>query len=137
MTGAERGFLLLCCHLGDPERRPLTPAQFRKLARRVRDSEKPTADRELEVRDLTAIGYGPGDAARILGLLSDEELLDRYLRRAAKFGCIPLTRLTPAYPRRLLEALGDDAPGCIWARGDLSLLERPGVARSVHHCREG
>ena len=128
MTGAERGFLLLCCHLGDPERRPLTPAQFRKLARRVRDSEKPTADRELEVRDLTAIGYGTEDAERILGLLSDEELLDRYLRRAAKFGCIPLTRLTPGYPRRLLEALGDDAPGCIWARGDLSLLERPGVA---------
>ena len=128
MTGAERGFLLLCCHLGDPERRPLTPAQFRKLARRVRDSEKPTVDRELEVGDLTAIGYGPEDAARIFRLLSDEDLLDRYLHRAAKFGCIPLTRLTPAYPRRLLEALGDDAPGCIWARGDLSLLERPGVA---------
>lgn len=128
MTGAERGFLLLCCHLGDPERRPLTPAQFRKLARRVRDSEKPTADRELEVRDLTAIGYGTEDAERILRLLSDEELLDQYLRKAAKFGCIPLTRLTPGYPRRLLEALGDDAPGCIWARGDLSLLERPGVA---------
>lgn len=128
MTGAERGFLLLCCHLGDPERRPLTPAQFRKLARRVRDSEKPSGDRELEAGDLTAIGYGPEDAARILRLLSEEELLDRYLSRAAKFGCIPLTRLTPAYPRRLLEALGDDAPGCIWARGDLSLLERPGVA---------
>lgn len=128
MTGAERGFLLLCCHLGDPERRPLTPAQFRKLARRVRDSEKPTVDRELEVRDLTAIGYGPEDAARIFSLLSDEELLDQYLRKAAKFGCIPLTRLTPGYPRLLLEALGDNAPGCIWARGDLSLLERPGVA---------
>ena len=128
MTGAERGFLLLCCHLGDPERRPLTPAQFRKLARRVRDSEKPSGDRELEARDLTAIGYGPEDATRILRLLSDEELLDRYLHKAAKFGCIPLTRLTPGYPRRLLEALGDDAPGCIWARGDLSLLERPGVA---------
>ena len=128
MTGAERGFLLLCCHLGDPERRPLSPAQFRKLARRVRDSEKPSGDRELELRDLTAIGYGPEDASRILGLLSDEELLDRYLRRAAKFGCIPLTRLTPGYPRRLLEAMGDDAPGCIWVRGDLSLLERPGVA---------
>ena len=128
MTGAERGFLLLCCPLGDPERRSLTPAQFRKLARRVRDAKKPAVDRELEVGDLTAIGYGPGDAERILRLLSDEELLDQYLRKAAKFGCIPLTRLTPAYPRRLLEALGDDAPGCIWARGDLSLLERPGVA---------
>ena len=27
MTGAERGFLLLCCHLGDPQRRPLSVAR--------------------------------------------------------------------------------------------------------------
>ena len=128
MTGAERGFLLLCCHLGNPERRPLSPAQLRKLARRVRDAEKPTGDRELEVRDLRALGYGEADAARIVSLLSEEALLDRYLARAAKFGCVPLTLLTPGYPRRILDALGDDAPGCIWARGDLSLLQRPGVA---------
>ena len=128
MTGAERGFLLLCCHLGNPQRRPLSPAQLRKLARRVRDAEKPTGDRELEVRDLRALGYGEADAARIVSLLSEEALLDRYLSRAAKFGCVPLTRLTPGYPRRILDALGDDAPGCIWARGDLSLLQQPGVA---------
>ena len=41
---------------------------------------------------------------------------------------MPLTRLTPGYPRRILNALGDDAPGCLWARGDLSLLENPGIA---------
>ena len=128
MTGAERGFLLLCCHLGNPDRKPLTPAQFRKLARRVRDAEKSAEDRELEARDLTALGYGAADAERIVGLLGEEELLERYLSKAARFGCVPLTRLTAGYPRRVLEALGDDAPGCIWARGDLSILERPGVA---------
>ena len=128
MTGAERGFLLLCCHLGDPQRRPLTVAQFRKLARLVRAGEKSPDDRDLEPGDLVALGYGEADARRIMSLLSEEALLDRYLSRAAKFGCVPLTRLTPGYPRRILDALGDDAPGCIWARGDLSLLEQPGVA---------
>lgn len=128
MTGAERGFLLLCCHLGDPERRPLTVAQFRKLARRVRGSEKAPGDRELQLSDLTALGFSRDEGQRILQLLEEEALLDRYLRKAAKSGCIPLTRLTPGYPRRILDALGDDAPGCLWARGDLSLLECPGIA---------
>ena len=128
MTGAERGFLLLCCHLGNPERKPLTVAQFRKLARRVRESEKAPGDRELELSDLTALGYAAEDGKRILKLLDEEALLDRYLAKADRYGCVPLTRLTPGYPRRILEALGDDAPGCIWARGDLSLLARPGIA---------
>ena len=128
MTGAEQGFLLLCCHLGNPERKPLTVAQFRKLARRVRSGEKAPDDRELEASDLTGLGYGAEEAQRILELLAEDALLERYLARAAKYGCVPLTRLTPGYPRRLLDALGDDAPGCIWARGDLRLLERSGIA---------
>ena len=128
MTGAERGFALLCCHLGDPERRPLTVAQFRKLSRRVRLAEKSPDDRELEVQDLTALGYGTVEAERILSLFAGEELLDRYLKKAEKFGCVPLTPLSPGYPRRLWEALGDEAPACLWARGDLSLLEKPGIA---------
>lgn len=128
MTGAEKGYLLLCCHLGNPERRPLTPAQLRKLARRVRDGARSGEDRDLEVRDLAAMGYGPEEAERIVGLLDEEELLERYLAKAAKFGCVPLTRLTNGYPRRIIEALGDDAPGCLWARGDLSILGRPGIA---------
>ena len=128
MTGSERGFLLLCSHLGNPGRRPLTVAQFRKLSRRVRDAEKAPGDRELEISDLTALGYGRQEAAHIIDLFSEEALLDRYLAKAAKYGCIPLTPLTVGYPRRLWEALGDDAPACIWARGDLTILDRPGIA---------
>ena len=128
MTGAERGFLLLCCHLGNPERRPLTVAQFRKLSRRVRDAEKAPEDRELALSDLTRLGYARAEAEQILTLFSEEDLLDRYLHKAERTGCIPLTPLSPGYPRRLWEALGDDAPACIWARGDLSLLQKVGIA---------
>ena len=128
MTGAERGFLLLCCHLGNPERRPLTVAQFRKLSRRVREAEKAPGDRELALSDLTRLGYGKPEAEQILSLFSEEDLLDRYLRKAEKAGCIPLTPLSPGYPRRLWEALGDDAPACLWARGDLTLLLKAGIA---------
>ena len=128
MTGAERGFALLCCHLGDSERRPLTVAQFRKLSRRVRNAEKAPDDRELEAGDLIQLGYSRADADHILSLFAEEERLDRYLKRAEKFGCVPLTPLSPGYPRRLWEALGDEAPACLWARGDLSLLNKTGIA---------
>ena len=128
MTGAERGFLLLCCHLGDPQRRPLTVAQFRKLARLVRAGEKSPDDRDLEPGDLMALGYGKDESRRIVELFAGEALLDRYLQKARRAGCVPLTWLTPGYPQRLLEALGDDAPACLWARGDLSILDRDGIA---------
>ena len=128
MTGAERGFLLLCCRLGCQDRRPLSPAQFRKLARRVRAGEKAPGDRELETADLTALGYSKQEAERIIGLFAGEELLERYLHKAGRAGCVPLTWLTPGYPRRLLEALGDDAPVCLWAKGDLSILDSDGIA---------
>ncbi len=128
MTGAERGFLLLCSHLGNPQRRPLTPPQLRKLARRMRDAARPNEDRDLTPADLLPLGYGTEEAQRIVSLLSEEALLDRYLEKAAKYGCTPIIRLSPAYPERLRRALGDDAPACLWARGDWTLLEQPGIA---------
>ena len=128
MTGPERGFLLLCSHLGNPGRRPLTVAQFRKLARLVRAGEKSPDDRDLEPGDLMALGYGKEESRRIVELFAGEALLDRYLQKARRAGCVPLTWLTPGYPQRLLEALGDDAPACLWARGDLSILDRDGIA---------
>lgn len=128
MTAGERGFLLLCSHLGNPARRPLTPAQLRKLTDRMRNAPMQTDLRDMETRDVTALGYSREDAARIIGLLNDEELLDRYLAKAAKHGCVPITRVSPDYPVILRRRLGADAPGCLWARGDVSLLHRPAVS---------
>ena len=128
MTGAERGFLLLCSHLGDVERKCLTTAQFRKLTQRMRLAEKPAADRDLLPSDLKELGYGADEAKRLLTLLSEEDRLDRYLRKAEKMGCHPLTPFSGHYPTLLEQRLGDDAPAVLWYRGDLSILDRPGVS---------
>ncbi len=128
MTGAERGYALLCSRLGTPRRKSLSTAQLRKLHRRVRASEKPDVDRELELGDLQVLGYTASEAAWILGLLSEDGLLQRYLSKAEKLGYRLLTPVSKDYPRRLLAALGDDAPGCLWTKGNLDILNTPAIA---------
>ena len=128
MTGPERGFLLLSSHLGNPNRKPLTHAQLRTLAQRMQNAPQPEEDRDLIPSDLIKLGYGAELAERIVALLSEEELLDHYLRRANKAGCVPVTRLNPAYPEVLKEKLGFEAPGCLWAKGDPKILENPRIS---------
>ena len=128
MTAGQRGFLLLGSHLGNPERRPLTGPQLRTLARRIREQELPTEDRELEVHDLTALGYGPEMAEQIIGLLSEAQLLDDYLKAGTRCGCTPITRISDAYPLLLRKRLGLDSPGCLWVKGDTALLAQPAVS---------
>ena len=128
MTGAERGFLLLSSHLGNPERKPLTTAQLRTLADRMRSAPRFSEDRELVAADLTALGYRSDMAYRILALLDEEDLLDHYLTRAARQGCVPITRVSRDYPVILRQRLGLDSPGCLWAKGDVSILKTPAIA---------
>lgn len=128
MTAAERGFLLLSSHLGDPERKPLTAAQLRTLGERMKLMEKPEEDRELEAKDLIALGYRPEMVKRILQLLDDEQLLDYYLNKGKNFGCIPVTRVSAGFPLLLRQRLGLDSPGVLWAKGDVSLLSEPMVS---------
>lgn len=123
MRPAEQGFLLLTSFLGDPDRKPLTAAQFRVLAERVRASSYNGSDRELTTRDVKALGYGEEMAGRIVALLSEEDLLDHYLRAGARSGCIPLSRVSAGYPDVLCQRLGWESPGCLWAKGELSLLD--------------
>lgn len=128
MTGAERGFLLLSSHLGAPDRKILTTAQLRYLGQRVREMENPRQDRELTEEDLLKLGYGREKAGQILRLLEDGEILDYYLSRAKAEGCVPVTRASEDYPQLLHRRLGEDAPGCLWAKGDLSLLNTPAIS---------
>lgn len=122
MNPKERGFLLLTSQLGDPERRPLTVAQFRALAGRVTQMEQPKISRELTQEDLVALGYDRSMANRIINLLASDLLLDRYLNRGHLRDCFPITRVTEDYPLSVRKRLGLDAPGCIWVKGDASLL---------------
>ena len=128
MSPADRGFLLLCSHLGNPERNPLTPAQLRTLFHRVRQVPRQPLLREMTPEDLTALGYARSQAERIWQLMSEEALLDRYLQKAADCGCTCLCRCDAAYPELLRRRLGTETPGCLWLRGDASLLEQPAVS---------
>lgn len=128
MTGAEAGFLLLTSPLGNPDRKVLTTAQLRILSGRVRAAKKDRASRDLQIEDIIALGYGREMAGHILHLLEETELLRFYCRKAQKQDCMPLTRVTPGYPARLKQRLGEETPGCIWCKGDSSLLQQPLVA---------
>lgn len=128
MTGAERGFLLLTSHLGNPERPVLTTAQFRMLTDRVVHGETPREERELTASDLIQLGYGRDMAARIVRLLSEEDLLHHYLHRGHRLDCVPVTRVTEAYPLILRQRLGLDSPGTLWGKGNLSLLNTPAIS---------
>lgn len=128
MNSREKGFLLLTGHLGDPKRHPLTVAQLRHLERCVLRSPRQATDKELEPQDLITLGCDEETALRVCSLMSDEMLLNDYLRRGAANGCVPLTRISPAYPQRLHQCLDLDAPGSIWLKGDMSLLNKPAVA---------
>lgn len=128
MRAAERGFLLLTSHLGDPECKPLTVAQFRSLIGRIKQTEKPVEDRELTADDLLALGYGGEMAEHILFLLSRQEQLEYYVNQAARKDCYPISRISRNYPVILRNRLGMDCPGVLWAKGDSTLLERPAIA---------
>lgn len=119
---------MLTSHLGDPQCKPLTVAQLRTLTMRVRAMPKPQTQRELTLEDLLALGYSREFGRHILELLSRDEQLEYYVNRAKKAGCYPITRRSPGYPRQLLDRLGDEAPGCLWYKGDPGILEGKAVA---------
>ena len=128
MTAREAGFLLLTSNLGNPDRQVLTTAQLRTLGQRMQTMPRPAEDRDLAAEDLAALGYSQTMAHRILALLEETELLHHALRRAERLGCIPVSRVSENYPAVLKQRLGLEAPGCLWAKGDLTLLGTPMIA---------
>ena len=128
MNPRERGFLLLSSHLGDPDRKSLTAPQLRLLAERMQSAERPETDRELTQRDIMALGYRADFADHVVKLLADEQVLDYFVSRGIKADCFAITRVGEGYPLILRKRLGLDSPGCLWARGDVSLLSEPTVS---------
>lgn len=122
------GFLLLTSHLGNPDRKPLTVAQLRNLSSRVQNSSFGDVNVPLTEKHLVSLGYDYEMSRKILGLLNEEELLNRYLSKAKQNNCIPITRQDSQYPLIVRKRLGMDSPGCLWAKGDLTLLDQPAVA---------
>ena len=134
MIPRERGFLLLTSHLGDPERRVLSYPQLRDLAAKAAAFPHGAAEGELSEAHLRQLGCCQELSRRILQLLGQEAELDWYLSRGKRQGCVPISRISDGYPELLRFRLRGEAPGCLWCRGDLQLLDTPTV--SLVGCRE-
>lgn len=128
MNTREQGFLLLTGYFGDKARKPLTIAQFRKVAALARTMARPTQQRELMPADLMALGCEPKLAENVVYLLSHEKQLNWYLNKGSVSGCRPITRISESYPARLRGALQLDAPGVLWVKGDESLLGQKSIS---------
>jgi len=129
MTAAEEGVLLLCCHLGDPDCKPLTPARFRDLGLRVRASRMRNDPlSELTAIDLCKLNCSKQDAEHIIGLLHRKKQLHNYLAHAEKHNIYAVTRISPYYPNRIALHKKLSSPPVLFAKGDLSLLDLPSVA---------
>ena len=74
------------------------------------------------------LGIAPATARAVCG--RRDPLADgaRMLHRAHVLGLAVFTVLDAAYPARLRDALGDQAPPVLFADGDCALLGRPAVA---------
>lgn len=82
----------------------------------------------MNVSDLTSLGYRKDMAQRIWELLQEEDLLQHYINRGTRLGCIPVTRVTETYPLIMRQRLGLDSPGTLWIKGDQTLLNMPAIA---------
>ena len=120
MRPAEEGLLLLCCALGTQDV-PLTPAQYRTLARRVRQTCQ-AGDGEVTPAYLRALGYPEAAAVQITALLDRTDTLHRYLEAAAAQGITVLTRLSDGFPARLRRMGETECPPALFCRGDTALL---------------
>ena len=85
-------------------------------------------DADLTAEHLIAAGVDKGLALRTINLLSDELQLKAYLRRAKRLGLCAITRASEVYPPLLRTRLGQEAPGCLWAKGNLDILSMPTVS---------
>jgi len=128
MTAGECGYLLLSSKFGDPDRRPLTTAQLRILAQRAAYLPQSGGSEALTLEHLLAAGVEKQLAEKTLVLLDDTLQLNAYLSRARRTGCTPITRANPSYPVALRKRLGLEAPGCLWAKGNLDILSMPSVS---------
>ena len=100
MTAAERGVLMLTCPLGQENVPTLTPLQFAKTAKRVREAqhfgENPMG--ELTEAALYTLGFSLEQSARLVKLLSREDVCSDYLAKGEAQGAFAFTQFSAHYP---------------------------------------
>jgi predicted Rossmann fold nucleotide-binding protein DprA/Smf involved in DNA uptake len=126
--------ILLCSSIGSDRSspvRPLGPRTWAKLSERL---ARQSFSGPRDLADLTAeeidrsLDVGADEAERIASLLARGGQLAFELDRLRSRGIWVVTVADDAYPARLRERLGPDAPPVLFGSGDGAALDRGGIA---------
>lgn len=107
----------------------LTPGEYKRLARHLREIQRQPADLvSPDAADLLRACKPVIDEVRLQRLLQRGFLLSQVIERWQARAIWVVSRADVEYPRRLKARLREDAPAVIYGCGDMALLELGGLA---------
>ncbi len=111
----------------DPEL--LSPGEYKRLARQLREMQRQPADLLLsDAADLLGACQPSIEEARLKRLLGRGFLLSQVIERWQTRAIWVVSRADADYPRRLKARLKEDAPAVLYGCGDIGLLASGGLA---------
>jgi len=113
----------------EPSSDLLTPGEYKRLARFLRDKQRQPADLlALDAKDLLVECQHLIDSDRIKRLLNRGFLLSQAIERWQTRAIWIVSCVDAEYPRRLKACLKDDAPAVLYGCGEAAILDTGGLA---------
>lgn len=107
----------------------LTPGEYKRLARHLREMQRQPADLvSPDAADLLRACQPMLEAGRLQRLLGRGFLLSQVIERWQARAIWVVSRADAEYPRRLKARLREDSPAVLYGCGDMDLLESGGLA---------
>ncbi len=107
----------------------LKPAEYKRLARHLRDLQRQPADLlSPDAPDLLRACQPVIDEGRLQHLLGRGYLLSQAIEHWQMRAIWVVSHMDAVYPRRIKTRLQEDAPAVLYGRGDISLLDGGGLA---------
>ena len=133
VTSNTQAILLLTAPLvagrGEPATDLLTLGEYNRLARILREKQSQPADLlESDAGQLLDLCGQPFGRERLEALLGRGFLLSQAVERWNARGIWVISRADDRYPKRLKSRLKEDAPPLLYGCGEISLLEKGGLA---------
>jgi len=133
LSSNTQAILLLTAPLiagrSEPSSELMTPGEYNRLARALRDNQREPADLlGPEAGEVIRKCQGIIDAARLERLLGRGFLLSQAVERWQARAIWVVSRADSSYPRRLKARLKEDAPPVLYGCGDAAILEMGGLA---------
>jgi DNA processing protein len=108
---------------------PLSPGEYKRLARHLREIQCQPADLvSPDAAEIQRVCQPVIDESRLQKLLGRGFLLSQVIERWQARAIWVVSRADAEYPRRLKARLREDAPAVIYGCGDMALLETGGLA---------